>query len=170
MMSMFKTPLSPERAARLGRTEASGSLFTSWSPKVKGRARALLKTLAAMRHFIQRPFRLRMMTDRQLEIAAREYCRLTNLDPEEEIGHSPAPIPTGASHTTSVHWPRWKVVAEKISQIDIMQHCMGVGKSAAVPSERGSSISSPDVVSARLQRIFSWLPEPRPGPQSDGHA
>jgi hypothetical protein len=104
-----------------------------------------------------------MMTDTQLETAAREYCRLTNMDPDQEIEHPGPPNPDGEIKLASVYWPRWQVVAEKIAQVDIMQHCMDVGKSdTRVPVPRGSG---PAAISERMQRILSWFPaHPRSDP------
>jgi hypothetical protein len=103
-----------------------------------------------------------MMTEQQIEIAAREYCRLTQVDPDEQIGHSPAPTSNGRNHEKQVTWPRWKVVAERISQIDIIQHCMDVGKANAPAPERNLSATGPDAVASRIQRIFSWFPNQPP--------
>ena len=104
-----------------------------------------------------------MMNNRQIEIAAREYCRLSNMDPDEKVEQQPPPIGNGTKEGAPVYWPRWKAVAERISQIDIIQHCMEIGKASTGTAPEASPTLPSEAVSARIQRIFSWFPEqPKP--------
>lgn len=49
-----------------------------------------------------------MMTAEQLEVAAREFCRLSGIDPD----------------AAGVWRPTWEVYAQLIAQHDVIRHCM----------------------------------------------
>jgi hypothetical protein len=80
-----------------------------------------------------------MMTETQLEIAAREYCRLAGIDAEKKVGTSPAPNPDGTVNMVCLWVPAWKPVAEMIAQQDLVRHCIDLANAGAVT--RGASAS-----------------------------
>lgn len=56
----------------------------------------------------------------QLEAAAREYCRLAGLDPDESVSHSPEPNDNGVVLDVLMYSPRWKRVARRIEDFELM--------------------------------------------------
>jgi hypothetical protein len=78
-----------------------------------------------------------MMTENQLEIAAREYCRLAEMDAEKKVPTSPSPNPDGSVNMVCIWVPAWKAVAEMIAQQDMVRHCIDLAnvRVVAPPSE-----------------------------------
>lgn len=72
------------------------------------------------------------MTDTQLEAAAREYCRRTNRDPDQNIGHAPSPNPDGSVNMVLKSSPQWKLIANDISRLAILIDCIQHGKQSAL--------------------------------------
>jgi len=73
--------------------------------------------------------RAEMMTESQLESAAREYCRLAEIDPDVSIGHSAQPNANGMITLQLCYSPQWKIIAQTMAQADLVNHCLEVGKS-----------------------------------------
>lgn len=56
-----------------------------------------------------------MLTEKQIEISARAYCRLTAADPDETI------LGADELHSTlAVYAPRWRFVARKVREVAAM--------------------------------------------------
>jgi hypothetical protein len=72
-----------------------------------------------------------MMTETQLEIAAREYCRLAGIDAEKKVGTSPPTNPDGTVNMVCLWVPAWKPVAEMIAQHNLVKHCIDMVNSQA---------------------------------------
>lgn len=64
-----------------------------------------------------------MLTENQLEMAAREYCRIKGVDPDEMIKHGPDPIGS-VVHSILLESPRWERVARILREQDIQRHCI----------------------------------------------
>lgn len=54
------------------------------------------------------------------EAAARKYCELMGLDPDEEIEHSGCPSESGAVTSIVRYSPRWEIVADAIQRFSAM--------------------------------------------------
>ena len=54
------------------------------------------------------------MNDKQLEAAAREYCRLTQRDPDEHVGHGADPDANGMTTMQLIYSRRWEHEARRI--------------------------------------------------------
>jgi|688.fasta_scaffold1333883_2 hypothetical protein len=65
-----------------------------------------------------------LLTEAQLEIAARKYCELAGLNPDEQVGHGAEPDESGVVLDVMLYSPRWKRVAIKIAQYDIVRVCI----------------------------------------------
>lgn len=66
---------------------------------------------------------MNVLNQEQLELAAREYCKIKDLNPDERV----AVTTTSASGATQLlaRWaPRWKVVAERLVEHALMNHCI----------------------------------------------
>lgn len=67
-----------------------------------------------------------MMTDTQIEAAARELCRLRGLDPDERLTRREASgLPLG-------RFARWEVVADEVRAAEQVQAALAVGRGAPV--------------------------------------
>ena len=78
-----------------------------------------------------------MMNETQLEIAAREYCRLAGIDPEKSVGTNPPPNRDGTINMVCIWVPAWKPVAEMIAQQDLVRHCIDLANVTAQPPQVG---------------------------------
>lgn len=65
-----------------------------------------------------------MMTAEQLEVAAREFCRLSGIDPDTATATAPPPNPDGTVNLVCLWRPTWEVYAQLIAQHDVIRHCM----------------------------------------------
>ena len=72
-----------------------------------------------------------MLTNSQLETAAREYCRLAGIDPEAEVVTSPPPNADGTVNAVCIWVPAWRQVASMIAQQDLLLHCIDFSKQEA---------------------------------------
>lgn len=69
------------------------------------------------------------MTESQLEAAAREYCRLAEIDPEQLVSHG-ADVPRDGWFVPAIllYSPRWKRVARVLREQEIMSLAIEVGR------------------------------------------
>jgi hypothetical protein len=65
-----------------------------------------------------------LLSEAQLEVAARKYCELAGLNPDEQVGHRADPDEMGVVLDVMLYSPRWKRVAIKIAQYDIVRVCI----------------------------------------------
>lgn len=56
------------------------------------------------------------MTEKQLEAAAREYCRLMGIDPDILVAHGAQPDEHGVVQAVLEHSPRWILLKGLIRQ------------------------------------------------------
>lgn len=70
------------------------------------------------------------MTDQQLEKAAREYCRLTGENPDEQVGHGADANEYGVVPAVMLYSPRWTRVARHIKAHWLLQESIRVGLSS----------------------------------------
>ncbi len=69
-----------------------------------------------------------MLTESQLETAAREYCRLAGTDPEAKVVTSPPPNADGTVYAVCIWVPAWRKVASMLAQQDLVRHCIDFSK------------------------------------------
>lgn len=55
-----------------------------------------------------------VLSERQLEIAARELCKLRHQDPDTPIPHGSQPNDMGFAYDVCFYSPRWQLVANQI--------------------------------------------------------
>jgi hypothetical protein len=68
------------------------------------------------------------MKDGQVEVAARELCRLRGIDPETEVGHAADPDPkTGFVYDVMLYSRAWKRAAREIIAADRMRQALRAG-------------------------------------------
>jgi hypothetical protein len=65
-----------------------------------------------------------LLSEAQLEIAARKYCELAGLNPDEQVGHGADPDENGIVLAVMLYSPRWKIVAQQIARYDIVRVCI----------------------------------------------
>jgi len=65
-----------------------------------------------------------LLTDAQLEIAARKYCEIAGINPDEQVGHGAEPDENGYVFAVMLYSPRWKRVATEIARYDIVRVCI----------------------------------------------
>ena len=68
-----------------------------------------------------------MLNDDQLEVAARIWCELAGLDPDEEVMHGADPDANGVVLAIALYSPRWKRVAQEIHHIDMVAEAIKAG-------------------------------------------
>lgn len=57
------------------------------------------------------------MTPAQLEAAARHYCTIKGIDPDQTIAHGPPPDANGVSYAVCLYSPQWRLIANQIHDI-----------------------------------------------------
>ena len=48
-----------------------------------------------------------MLTEEQIELAARKLCEMRGIDPDALVSHGPDPSPGGYVHAVLLHSPAW---------------------------------------------------------------
>lgn len=62
-----------------------------------------------------------MLTEKQLEIAARELCRLRGRDPDQKVCHEAEPDPvTGYVPSIALFSLQWRLVAKEIRGYEML--------------------------------------------------
>lgn len=69
-----------------------------------------------------------MMTEAQLEAAARELCRLRGVDPDKSTGHGAEPGPSGATCDVWMYSPAWCLAVKEVRARNIMDEAIAAGK------------------------------------------
>ncbi|BAG41614.1 hypothetical protein [Ralstonia phage phiRSL1] len=54
------------------------------------------------------------MNDKQLEVAARELCRIRGIDPDSSVAHGADPNPDGSVYGVLLYSPAWTRVAREV--------------------------------------------------------
>ena len=62
---------------------------------------------------------MNLLTDDQLERAARMYCELAKMDPDERVQHG---HPEG--YAVALYSPRWRLVAAEIRDHELKAMCV----------------------------------------------
>lgn len=65
-----------------------------------------------------------LLPEQQLELAAREYCRLKGLNPDSQVRHDADPDENGCVVAVLLSSPRWMRVARAIREHDIMNEAI----------------------------------------------
>lgn len=68
------------------------------------------------------------VTEEQLEVAARHYCEISDLNPDEMVPHGADPGPNGLTHAILLHSPRWQRVARVIAEHDRQMQAVEFGR------------------------------------------
>jgi len=71
------------------------------------------------------------MTPKQLETAARNYCLLLGLDPDDLVPHDAEPDENGCVIAVLLHSPRWQLIARCLQK----HHRMNEAISAAMEAK-----------------------------------
>lgn len=71
-----------------------------------------------------------MLTDKQIELAARHYCELLGLDPDEQVGHGAEPDSNGFVPDVMLYCRRWQLVARKLKERELENAALTYGASA----------------------------------------
>lgn len=67
------------------------------------------------------------MNQQQLESAARELCRLRNINPDTLIPHSPEPSSDGFVPAVLLHSPAWKLALHEIQNHYLLNQAINHG-------------------------------------------
>lgn len=70
------------------------------------------------------------MTEYQLEVAARELCRLRGINPDTRVGHGPDPSPDGSVCDVYLYSPAWTRALREIEGFQQIATAVAVGKEA----------------------------------------
>lgn len=65
-----------------------------------------------------------MLTDDQLEKAARAYCASAGLDPDEKVGHGAPPSSDGWAPAVLMYSPRWRIVADELLDLHLRHEAL----------------------------------------------
>lgn len=65
-----------------------------------------------------------MLTEKQLELAAKRYCEIKGVDPESKASHSPKPNEDETVNMVMLISPLWTLVADLIKEQDIIFNCI----------------------------------------------
>ncbi len=72
-----------------------------------------------------------MLTESQLEIAARELCRLRGHDPDQKVCHGADPYPdTGYVPAVALFSPLWRLTAKEIRGYEMIAHSIKLAENA----------------------------------------
>jgi hypothetical protein len=74
-----------------------------------------------------------IFTDRQQEIAAREYCKIKGLDPDELVYHTTEGDIAGLEYEHL--GARWQRIAKDLADFAIKHYCIDFAISSTVPSQ-----------------------------------
>ena len=69
-----------------------------------------------------------MLTERQLELAARKLCELRGHDPEKLVGHGPIPNADGSVNAVYLQSPRWILAKQEIMDFINIQRAIEYAK------------------------------------------
>lgn len=69
-----------------------------------------------------------MLTDEQLELAARKYCELAGMDPDKMVPHGAEPSPEGFIPMVLLHSPCWQLVAKILRDTERQLHAIEIAK------------------------------------------
>lgn len=75
-----------------------------------------------------------MMTDEQVEAAARELCRLRDVDPDEMVGHGSGP---GGELVGDVlqRSPKWRLVVHEVRAHEQVEAAIQAGRQTRVEGQ-----------------------------------
>lgn len=76
------------------------------------------------------------MTDLQIRVAARKLCELRRQNPDQEIGHWPAPDNDGICYGVMNYSARWELVVVEIRDHLNIQASINYGKDQECNSEK----------------------------------
>ena len=65
-----------------------------------------------------------ILTEHQIEIAAREYCRLKGLDPDKDVTHGLDPDGSGITCDVLLFSKRWQRVARMIREQNVVDEAI----------------------------------------------
>lgn len=68
------------------------------------------------------------MTDAQLEVAAREYCKLLGVNPDETVCHGAEPDPNGIVLSVCLYSPRWQTLRNAIQRHEFLNEAIKFAK------------------------------------------
>lgn len=68
------------------------------------------------------------LTEKQLEAAAREYCKLVGADPDTRVPHGAKPDANGYIPAVLLYSPQWQLVAEHLRTRDLETIALSVGR------------------------------------------
>ncbi len=68
-----------------------------------------------------------MLTEKQLEVAAKKYCELLGIDPYEEVKHGPDSN-GGFTFDILIRTVRWKRIADDLRLYDIRNEAINFAK------------------------------------------
>ena len=72
-----------------------------------------------------------MLTEKQLEIAARELCRLRGRDPDQNVCHGAEPDPvTGYVPAIALFSLQWRLVAKEIRGYEMIAAAINTAETA----------------------------------------
>lgn len=54
------------------------------------------------------------MNDKQLEVAARELCRIRGIDPDDSVAHGADPNPDGTVNCVLLYSPAWTRMLKEV--------------------------------------------------------
>jgi hypothetical protein len=75
---------------------------------------------------------MELMTEAQIEKAARMLCKMDGKNPDEQIGHAAEPDEYGFVHDVFLYSPRWALVAVQVRQADRLQVIMDLARKGKI--------------------------------------
>lgn len=75
------------------------------------------------------------MNSMQVELAARELCRLRGLDPDQSVGHADDPDENGIVMDVWLHSPAWTRVAREVVAWDQVRQAVEAAGEAMPPED-----------------------------------